>query len=167
MKSFKAKIEIIGINPYVYIPEPVLEKIFEEAGKKKGPIPVKGLLNGEPFKQTLVRYQGHWRLYLNTPMREAADLLVGDIAKVELRFNPTPPAPRLSDDFTRALEKSKKAKLAFEKLTPSHQREIHRYLHGIKTPETLEKNLKYVMQFLTGKIPDGLHAVLRIKKEKN
>jgi hypothetical protein len=36
-------IEIIGINPFVFIPENILENIFEQAGKNKGPIPVKGI----------------------------------------------------------------------------------------------------------------------------
>lgn len=165
MKVFKAKIAIIGINPYVFIPEKVLQRIFKEAAKEKSPIPVKGLLNGKPFLQTLVRYQGHWRLYLNTPMREATNLEVGDIAKIEISYNPTPRVPRLSSELTNALKKSKKARDAFSKLPPSHQNEIHRYLHGVKTSATLQRNIKYVMQYLQGEIPDGLHAILRVKKD--
>jgi hypothetical protein len=33
--KFKAIIEIIGINPFVYIPENILENIFKQAGKNK------------------------------------------------------------------------------------------------------------------------------------
>ena len=42
MLSFKANIEIIGINPYVLLPDKVLLALFKQAGKDKGPIPVKG-----------------------------------------------------------------------------------------------------------------------------
>ncbi len=58
IESFTAEVLIIGINPYVGIPEDVLSALFEQAGKSKGPIPVRGTLNGKRFVQTLVKYQG-------------------------------------------------------------------------------------------------------------
>src|SRR4030095_3656200 len=85
--SFRAKIQIIGINPYVLPPAAVLKEIFKQAGKDKGPIPVKGKLNGHPFIQNLIKYSDKWRLYLNTRMRKGANADVGDIAKVELEFD--------------------------------------------------------------------------------
>jgi hypothetical protein len=78
MKSFSAKISRIGINPYVGVPEDILDSIFERAGKARGPIPVRGTVNGKPFTQTLVKYQGAWRLYINGIMRHAAGIDVGD-----------------------------------------------------------------------------------------
>ncbi len=67
MNSFKAKIEIIGINPFVFLPARVLKAIFIQAGKEKGPIPVRGTIDGHPYIQTLVMYSGAWRLYINGP----------------------------------------------------------------------------------------------------
>jgi len=60
MKSyfFNAVIEIIGINPYVQIPEIILTEIFIQTGKDKGHIPIKGTVNGLPYLQTLVKYKG-------------------------------------------------------------------------------------------------------------
>ncbi len=84
MKTFSAKILKIGINPYVLVPATVLKVLFEQAGKDKGPIPIKGTLNEKPFIQHLVKYSGKWRLYLNTPMRKAAGIDVGDMAIVFL-----------------------------------------------------------------------------------
>jgi hypothetical protein len=78
VSSFSAIIKIIGINPYVLLPQKVLNEIFKKAGKKIGPIPVKGKFNGHPYQQTLVRYSGKWQLYLNTAMRKAAGIDVGD-----------------------------------------------------------------------------------------
>jgi uncharacterized protein DUF1905 len=69
MERFTAKILKIGINPYVGLPEDVLNTLFRQADKNKGPIPVRGTLDGKRFKQTLVKYQGACGLYLNTPMR--------------------------------------------------------------------------------------------------
>ena len=35
MHTFKAVIAMIGINPFVFVPDKVLQKIFKQAGKKK------------------------------------------------------------------------------------------------------------------------------------
>jgi len=59
MLSFSAKIYIISkINPVVDVSEDVLRTIFEQAGRSKGPIPVRGRLNGAEFIQTLIKYEG-------------------------------------------------------------------------------------------------------------
>ena len=84
MKSFSSKIQLIGVNPYVLLPVSVLKHLFEQAGKDKGAIAVKGKLNGKSFIQNLVKYSGKWRLYLNGPMRQAAGIDVGDMANVEI-----------------------------------------------------------------------------------
>lgn len=39
---FTAKLEIIGTDPFVFVPEEILNTIFEISGKDKSPIPVKG-----------------------------------------------------------------------------------------------------------------------------
>lgn len=69
MKSYSAKIAKIGINPYMNVPEDVLQALFKQAGKATGPIPVRGTIDGKRFKQTLVKYQGAWRLCINGEMR--------------------------------------------------------------------------------------------------
>ena len=58
MKSFSATILKIGINPYVGIPEEILRELFRKSDKTKGPLPVRGKLKGNKFKQTVVKYQG-------------------------------------------------------------------------------------------------------------
>ncbi|WP_158275394.1 hypothetical protein [Pedobacter sp. HMWF019] len=45
MNKFSASIEIIGINPYVFVPDSVLKDLFREAGKNKGSIPIRGMIN--------------------------------------------------------------------------------------------------------------------------
>jgi len=164
MKSFSAKISIIGINPYVGAPETVLGSLFTQAGKTKGPIPVRGTLNGKRFVQTLVKYQGAWRLYLNTPMRQAAGIGVGDNATVEIEFDAEPRIVPINPKFAHALSKNREARAAFEKLAPSRQKEILRYLNSMKTEESLVRNIEKVIQYLSGKGPKGLSALLRFKE---
>ena len=151
MKSFSAKIFIIGINPYVLLPAEVLRSTFKEAGKDKGAIPVRGTLNGKAFTQTLVKYSGKWRLYLNTPMRVGAGIDVGDIANVEIEYDPEPRITPMHPKLQQALEQNKKAKAAFEKLTPSRKKEIMRYIGFLKTDASVKTNVEKVIQNLLGK----------------
>jgi uncharacterized protein DUF1905/bacteriocin resistance YdeI/OmpD-like protein len=163
MERFTAKILKIVFNPYVGVPEDVLNKLFRQADKNKGPIPVRGTLNGKRFRQTLVKYQGVWRLYLNSPMRQAADIDVGDHASVAIEFDPEPRIVPVHPKFARALSKKKEAKAAFEQLAPSRQKEILRYLNSMKTDESLLRNTEKVMQYLSGKRLAGLSALMRQK----
>jgi hypothetical protein len=149
-KTFRAKIFIIGINPYVLVPLAHLNQVFEQAGKKKGPIPVRGKLNGKPFIQTLVKYSGQWRLYLNDPMRKAGQCQVGDVATVNVTFDPRPRTTPMPPQLQVALMKNKKAKAVFDKLAPHYQREIKRYINGLKSIESIDRNVKKAIQHLLG-----------------
>jgi hypothetical protein len=43
--SFQAELEIIGINPFVAVPPDILQKIFQDSGREKSPIPICGQIN--------------------------------------------------------------------------------------------------------------------------
>ena len=108
MKSYKAVIDKIGINPFVFVPEPVLDHIFKQAKKDKGPIRVCGTIDGHPFTQTLVRYRQYWRLYINGPMLKAAGKQTGDSIIVTLDFDPKEPVLSMHPKLKAALAKIKK-----------------------------------------------------------
>ena len=150
MNSFTAKIYKIGINPYVLLPPGILKALFKQAGKDKGPIPVRGKLNGHKFSQTLVKYSGKWRFYLNTPMRKAAGIDVGDKADVTIEFDPGERTIPMHPQLRVALEKHKKARAAFNQLSLYRQKEIMRYINHLKTSESIEKNIKKTIGFLPG-----------------
>jgi len=163
MKSFSAIISKIGINPYVSIPEDVLNALFKQADKTKGSIPVRGTVNGKRYKQTLVKYQGAWRLYINGEMRRAAQIDVGDEAHIQIEYDPVPRIESAHPKFVAALSKSKTARTAFESLRPSRQKEILRYLNSMKTESSLERNIEKVIQHLLGEKPKGLHHLLEAR----
>lgn len=151
MRSFSSTIEIIGINPYVFLPEKVLEALFKSAGRDKGPIPVKVKVDGHAFTQTLVKYRGHWRLYINGPMLKASGKDVGDSIKVHIEYNAAPPKVLMPAQLEEALDKNKKAKKAFEALPPSTQKEIMRYIGFLKSEESIKKNVEKAIAHLLGK----------------
>jgi hypothetical protein len=151
MKSFSAKIQIIGVNPYVLLPSTLLKYIFKKAGKDKGAIPIQLKIGGKDFIQNLVKYSGKWRLYLNTPMRNAAGKDVGDMIDIQIDFDPKPRTTSLHPKLKIAFKGNPNAKNAFGKLSPSRQKEILRYINFLKSEESVEKNIKRAIAHLTGK----------------
>lgn len=159
--SFTAAITKLGINPVVDPPEKVLLTIFEQAGKSSGPIPVRGKINDSEFIQTLVKYRGKWRLYINGEMLKASGLKVGDEAKIEVEFDPRPRVVPLPELFVTALKQNAEAKQAFEALSQSRQKEILQYLGFLKTKESLVRNVEKIIRQLEGKPIDKPHVTLR------
>jgi hypothetical protein len=150
MIKFKAKIEIIGVNPFVFLPERALHKVFMQAGKDKGKIPVKMKIDGHEFPQTLIKWSGSWRLYLNTPMRKAAKKDVGDVANFEIAYDPIERVFPMHPKLEKALLQNKAAKKVFDSLRPSLQQEINRYIGFLKTESSVDRNVTKAIQFLVG-----------------
>ena len=151
MKFFSAKIQIIGINPYVLLPPPVLKYIFQKAGKDKGAIPVQLTIGGKDFIQNLVKYSGKWRLYLNMPMRKAAGKDVDDTIEIQIDFDTKPRTTPIHPKLKKAFKENPTAKKVFEKLSPSRQKEILRYINFLKSEESVDKNIKRAIAHLIGK----------------
>lgn len=55
--SFQAELEIIGINPFVAVPPDILQKIFQDSGREKSPIPICGQINEKTYQQNLMFFQ--------------------------------------------------------------------------------------------------------------
>ena len=164
MKRFTAPIYKIGINPVVDPPDKVVQAIFAEASRTKGPIPVRGKLNGTDFVQTLVKFRGAWRLYINGPMLNDSGLSVGDTATVDIEFDPRPREVAMPKKFADALRNDGTARVEFDKLTPSRQKEILRYLGSLKTEASIERNVERVILHLRNEPTDAQHALMRRSK---
>jgi hypothetical protein len=151
MFSFKATIEIIDVNPYVYLPEAVLTDIFDQAQKNKSPIPVRGTIDGHQFIQTLVKFRNAWRLYINAPMLKSTKKSVGDQVTLSIEYDPVERSQAIHPGLMAALNKNIKAKTAFDHLAPSRKKEIIRYINHLKTEASISKNILRAIRFLEGK----------------
>lgn len=151
--SFHATLEIIGINPYVQLPEPILTEIFNQAGKNKGHIPVSGTVNKLPYQQTLLRYSGLWRLYINTLMLKNSPKRIGEIIAVTISFDPSDRTIQPHPELMAALARNLDAKAKFDALSPSMQKEMVRYISSLKTVESRNRNIEKAISFLLGKSP--------------
>ena len=147
---FSATVHKLGINPCVDVPGAVTRDLLKTSARKAGPIPVKGRLNRKGFRATVVRYSGKWRLYLNTAMRAAASVDVGDEVSVELEYDPTPRIVPMPTEFAAALAKDPKGWAAFENLTASRRKDILSYLNSLKTEESLKRSIKRAIAGILG-----------------
>jgi hypothetical protein len=147
---FTAVLDIIGINPFVFVPEEILSSLFESSGKNKGPIPVAGKVNQRDFKQTLVRFAGHYRLYINLKMLPNSPKRIGEKLEIEISFDLEDRNISMPEKLQVALDENADAKKVFKALTPSLQSEIIRYIARLKTVDSVDKNIKRAIAFLLG-----------------
>lgn len=148
--KFSAEIKIIGINPYVSIPESILKSLFIDSEKDKSPIQICGTINKKPYLQTLVKYAGEWRLYINTIMLEKSPKRVGEKIEITISFDSKERVIEMHPFLQEAIDNNKSAKSVFEKLAPSRQKEIIRYISHLKTEEKIVANVSKAIKFLLG-----------------
>lgn len=151
MYEFNATLAIIVGNPFVYLPSEILENIFQQANRRKGHIPVKGTINGKPFQQTLVKYRGDWRLYINMVMLKNSPKRRGEKIKLRIEFDPSDRTIEPHPKWSKALTENKEANEVFEKLSPSRQKEIVRYISNLKSEQSIDRNVERAINFLLGK----------------
>jgi hypothetical protein len=149
--TFTAPLEIIGANPFVSVPEEILQEIFRASGKDKGTIPICGTVNWKPYKQTLLRYSGAWRLYINTAMLKNSPSRIGETVTLTVAFDPTDRSIIAHPKLIAALEVNPEAKAVFDSLSPSRKHEIVRYIAALKSEDCVDKNVVRAIDFLCGK----------------
>ena len=149
--TFEAKLEIVGINPFIFVPAEILNRLFSEAGKDRGHIPICGILNDVSYRQTLVRYRGYWRLYVNTKMLPNSPKRIGETVRATIQFDRADRTIAPHPQLVRALRINKKAKGVFDSLPPSTQKEIVRYISSLKSEESIKRNVERAIGFLLGK----------------
>ena len=125
--------EVCGIN----VPFDV-EKTFGTRGR----VPVRGTLNGAPFRSSLFPMGGCHFMVVNRHLRAAAGVSGGETVPVTMERDTeerviTPPA-----DFARALKTNKEAQATWDKLSYTHRREHVEHLEDAKKPETRQRRLE-------------------------
>lgn len=149
-KSFTATLEIIGINPFVFVPEEILNMVFEKSGRNKSPIAVKGTVNGKDFKQNLMKYLGEWRLYVNLTMLKNSPKRIGETIEVVLEYDDSDRSIAIHPQLEKAIKESTVATANFENLIPSRRHELIRYINNLKTEASIQRNIDKIIRHLHG-----------------
>ena len=120
--------EVCGIK----IPFDV-EKTFGTRGR----LPVRGTLNGAPFRSSLFRMGGDCHfMVVNRHLRAAAGVSGGETVPVVLERDDEPRVIAPPTDFARALRGNKEAQALWDKLSFTHRREHVEHIEEAKKPET-------------------------------
>ena len=151
MYKVKTDIRIIGINPFVFLPDEVLNWLFKKNGKEKGPIPVRGTINNRSYQQTLLKYRGKWRLYINAQMLKNSPSRIGETIEIFIEYDRSDRSIAPHPKLTEALSMNLKAKEKFDSLKPSLQKEITKYITFLKSEKSIERNVDRAINFLLGK----------------
>lgn len=140
------------LNPCVEVPQEIVDKLQAQAGKEKGPVQVKCELKKTWYPANVVKYKGTWRLYLHGIMRRETGINVGDTISVVLQYDPAPRMPPVPKAFRAALAANKDAAAVWRMQPRSRRKEILNYMNGLKTEESLSRNIKKVIdQFIAKK----------------
>jgi hypothetical protein len=125
--------EVCGIN----IPFDV-----EQTFGTRGRVPVRGTLNGAPFRGSLFPMGGCHFMVVNRHLREAAGVSGGETVPVTMQRDDEPRAIEPPADFARALKSNQEARTTWDKLSYTHRREHVEHIEEAKKPETRLRRLE-------------------------
>jgi hypothetical protein len=110
--------------------------------------PVRGTINGHPFRSTVAVYGGRYYLPVRRELREAAGVAAGDAVVVELEADEQPRTVDPPPDLAEALAADPEAGAAFAGLSFTHQREYVEWVTGAKRNETRRRRVEQAVAML-------------------
>jgi len=115
----------------------LLEVPFDvRAAFGKARAPVRGTVNGHPFRTTVAVYGGRYFLGFRREIREAAGFGDGDRLSVVLELDDEPRTVDLPAELEAVLAADSEARAAFDRLSYTHRREYAEWVSGAKRDET-------------------------------
>ena len=112
---------------------------------------VKVTLNGHTYRSTVAVYDGRSYIPVRKSNRDAAGVAVGDVVSVILELDTEPRVVEVPAALAKALEKNRRARAAWEKLSYSHQKEHADWIAGAKRAETVEARVKKAIAMIVAK----------------
>jgi hypothetical protein len=146
--EFTVKLEGKGISvAWLNAPFDVV-KVFGTRAR----VPVRGTINGFPFRTSLMPMGGCHGMAVNKTMRDGAGVEAGDTVYVVLERDQAERVVEVPPLLKKELAKSKTAQANWQKLSYSHRKEIALSIQEAKQEETRVRRLAKAMNILkTGK----------------
>jgi hypothetical protein len=147
MAQYKFKTKLI---PHREIDAAVIKPPFDvvETFQRKGRVPIKGTINGFPYRSSLMNMgEGHM-LAVNAQMRAGARCRAGDVVDVVMELDDEKRTVELPAYLKKLISSNAKVEDAWAKLSFTYQKEYVRAIEGAKKPETREKRIAAMMSFL-------------------
>jgi hypothetical protein len=122
-----------------------VEKTFGPRGR----VPVRGTLNGAPYRSSAFRMGGDCHfMVVNRKMREACGVSGGETVPVTMERDDAPRVITPPADFSRALKADKDARATWDKQSFTHRREHVEHVEEAKRPETRQRRIEKSIQLL-------------------
>jgi len=142
---FKALIEgkeagvVAAITPPVDVPE-----FFGTHGR----VPVRGTINGFPFRSSLMPCGGPHMMPVNKTLCQGAGAQPGDTVDVVMERDAEERTVEAPPELKKELSKNRKAQERWEKLAFTHKKEMANSISGARQEETKKRRLSKVMNVL-------------------
>jgi hypothetical protein len=114
----------------------------------RGRVPVRGTINGFPFRSSLMPCGGPHMMPVNKTLCEGAGVKPGDLVDVVMERDEDERTVQAPFELQEELTKSKKAQERWEKLSFTHRKEMANSITGAKQEETKKRRLAKVMSVL-------------------
>jgi uncharacterized protein DUF1905/bacteriocin resistance YdeI/OmpD-like protein len=124
-----------------------------EVFQRKGRVPVKGTINGYPFRSSLMNMGDGHMMVVNATMRSGAKCKAGDTVTVVMELDAEKRKVELPAYLKKIITANPKSNEAWDKLSFTHQKEHVRAIEDAKRPETREKRIAAMLEMLRAKQP--------------
>jgi len=114
----------------------------------RGRVPIRGTINGFPFRSSLMPMGGCHMMPVNRALCQGAGAEPGDIVEVVIERDEDTRTVQAPPELQRELAKSKKAQANWEKLAFTQKKEMANSVRQAKREETRTRRLAKVMQVL-------------------
>jgi hypothetical protein len=111
-------------------------------------VPVRGTINGFPFRSSLMPMGGCHGMAVNRTMRDGANAKAGDVVDVVIERDEEARTVEAPPELKNELAKSKKARERWDTLAFTHKKEMAISILDAKQEETKTRRLARVMQVL-------------------
>lgn len=119
-----------------------------EVFQRKGRVPVKGTINGFPFRSSLMNMGDGHMMAVNAQLRAGGKCKAGDTVVVVMELDEEKRTVEVPAYLKKIINSDPKAKEFWGKLSFTHQKEYVREIDGAKRPETREKRIAAMMDAL-------------------
>jgi hypothetical protein len=139
---FEAVLGEGGERPLVVVPFDVREAFGQARA------PVRGTVNGHPFRTTVAVYGGVPYVGFRRDVREAAGIDLGDTVTVELERDDEPREVEVPEELAAALAADPEAQAAWDRLSYTHRREHAEAIVEAKREDTRRRRVETALATL-------------------
>ena len=144
MQRFEAALERRGQGVVVEVPFDVTTAF----GRARPP--VRGTINGTPFRSTVAVYGGRAYLGFRRELREAAGVAPGDTVAIALERDDEPRDVPVPDELAEAFGADPDAQAAWDRLSYTHRREWAEAIEEAKREDTRRRRVEQALAALRG-----------------